>query len=827
MTLVEILTHANRLIVDKQLPLEEVPAFLSAISQKSSISIYQIIETCNDLANANRSDPSPTSLTFAQMAHETSKRFLQEHGRFNFARVSHTVGVILKIKGEYHQARNYLRQSFEIFWQQQEEEAYSVSLGDYGSACFFIGEYEESIRALSKAYQLSLRYQSIVNRIEWSRGLGYTYNSVGQYDKALHYAQIALGYAEQIGSGTNEIRTVYANVYENLGLLEKSVEISEQTLRESMANKKTTNAICDLFNLARLHDKLNRKDRAVEYYQMCIDLAKKHQHIPFYIQATYGYGARATPAEAYPAYENLLEMARANGLDKVENDILGTLGHMLIDKDPKRAIDRIEQSVDLSIKRGDKESLIQDYQFLMDACVAATSFSKAKETSDKLEPLLEQSRNPELKWKAYQRMYLLRTHSFFGQTPPLAYLEQSIAHLDLFLDGLSEDADKVQYYQDKYQTYQLLVAHHIATNDYPKAFHCNELNKSKILAHSLRSAKDGGNQVDKAVDPATFELEEGSLYISFFRSDDALFVFHKLAGEPLLTRQLTTTKSQIQDWKKSWEQTIQQGEKSSLEAYQQLLGWLYEKLLQPSIEIAREKKVSNILFSPNTELLNIPLHAAFSDTKQYLIEEFAISYLPSLQMPRRGTKNIQGKNCLIISHEGKGTRRLTHVATEVDKISSCLPSVSLANDNSTFEQIKSHAPQCKIIHIASHSLFMDYAPESSYYQLANYLTAGKISKLSLEHVDLVFSASCQSARNTSDGIQEYNGLLRAWMLAGVGSLIGSIWNLDDSFAAAYAAQFYTSLDKSSLEAYCASVRFFLKSGAHCSPHYWAGIVHFK
>ena len=72
------------------------------------------------------------------------------------------------------------------------------------------------------------------------------------------------------------------------------------------------------------------------------------------------------------------------------------------------------------------------------------------------------------------------------------------------------------------------------------------------------------------------------------------------------------------------------------------------------------------------------------------------------------------------------------------------------------------------------------------------LSAREVSRLSTLPADLVVLSACQSGKGvvTPDGI---SGMLNAWKMAGAGTLVTSLWNVDDEATAYFMRCFYESI----------------------------------
>lgn len=110
--------------------------------------------------------------------------------------------------------------------------------------------------------------------------------------------------------------------------------------------------------------------------------------------------------------------------------------------------------------------------------------------------------------------------------------------------------------------------------------------------------------------------------------------------------------------------------------------------------------------------------------------------------------------------------------------------------------------------------------------LGGILTANDIARLDLSNTDMVVLSACQTGQGkaTSEGLY---GLQRAFKKAGVGTIIMSLWNVDDKVTSEFMIAFYEQLtDKANnwnkRKAFEQTKEIIRKK--HPDPYYWAAFV---
>jgi CHAT domain-containing protein len=170
---------------------------------------------------------------------------------------------------------------------------------------------------------------------------------------------------------------------------------------------------------------------------------------------------------------------------------------------------------------------------------------------------------------------------------------------------------------------------------------------------------------------------------------------------------------------------------------------------------------------------------------------------------------------------------LENTALEVEAISELLSGDSsiLEGEEATEAAFRQDCGSYALIHLATHGNFSaqggfigddltssrrDFALSRSVVLLAGgnrhlhdplfdpsampdgLLSAREVSRLRTMPADLVVLSACQSGKGvvTPDGI---SGMLNAWKMAGAGTLVSSLWNVDDEATAFFMRCFYEAL----------------------------------
>jgi len=224
---------------------------------------------------------------------------------------------------------------------------------------------------------------------------------------------------------------------------------------------------------------------------------------------------------------------------------------------------------------------------------------------------------------------------------------------------------------------------------------------------------------------------------------------------------------------------------------QQLYDWVVRPI-EPELEKAQ---VKTIVFVMNGNLRVVP-PAAFHDGKQYLIEKYAVTSIPSWQLtePNRPDRALTPQILAMgLSESVEGLSPLPATKVEVETISSkILTGKSFLNRDFTKDNLRSLISNQKfgIIHLATHAKFLNESPDKSYIQFwGDRLQMSQISKMNLV-TDLLTLSACETA------VGQNLGLAGLAVDSGAKSVLASLWEVSDAGTAPLMIRFYRGLQTS-------------------------------
>ena len=244
--------------------------------------------------------------------------------------------------------------------------------------------------------------------------------------------------------------------------------------------------------------------------------------------------------------------------------------------------------------------------------------------------------------------------------------------------------------------------------------------------------------------------------------------------------------------------------KENLEKLLPILAQIYGWLIQPFKTDLDAKQIRHLVFVLNGRLQRIPL-AALYDGRQYLIEQYGISLVPSLQLidPRKLERERIKVLAAGVSQQlevgGEIFPALVNVPEELERIEKAFPaSQKLLNEQFTLATIQSQLQfNFPVVHLATHGLFSS-DPQKNFIitgdgnkigisELSTLLRAGETRELEL----LVLSA-CETATGDERAVL---GLAGMALRSGARSTLATLWPVEDASAAQLMGQFYQQLKK--------------------------------
>lgn len=231
---------------------------------------------------------------------------------------------------------------------------------------------------------------------------------------------------------------------------------------------------------------------------------------------------------------------------------------------------------------------------------------------------------------------------------------------------------------------------------------------------------------------------------------------------------------------------------------------------------------------PTGPLYGVPFHALWGDsgplcTTCRVAQVPSASVLAQLQSrKRRGSS----EGALVV---GISDEFAPYSEAEAKAIAGVLPnSTLLLGKEATRSRVRDACREKSLIHIATHGRFLARNPAESGVRLADgWLTVREAYDLQLDGAHVTLSA-CDTGRVLASPADEAWGLVRGFLAGGAGSLLLSLWALNDASASEMMTECYRACHESRGELHpTESLRRVVmkKASAGANPLLWAPFVY--
>jgi len=233
-------------------------------------------------------------------------------------------------------------------------------------------------------------------------------------------------------------------------------------------------------------------------------------------------------------------------------------------------------------------------------------------------------------------------------------------------------------------------------------------------------------------------------------------------------------------------------------AIRAVLGDLYRLLLEPLEGLIHGQK---LVIVPHGVVHGLPLHAA-ADGDAYALDRWEIIYAPGGALWHAGVQRERADGtrtgaslvehpALLMAVPAPG---IELVAEEVESLARLFPAAIVRRGpEATLEAFAEHAPQSRVIHLATHALFRADNPLFSGLAFSDgWLLAHDLYEQVLD-CDLATLSACRTGAALVEPGDELFGLMRGFLAAGARSLAVSLWPAADAATLSVMVSFYENL----------------------------------
>ena len=249
---------------------------------------------------------------------------------------------------------------------------------------------------------------------------------------------------------------------------------------------------------------------------------------------------------------------------------------------------------------------------------------------------------------------------------------------------------------------------------------------------------------------------------------------------------------------------------------------LHQLLIEPIADLLPNDPEAKVVFVPHKQLFLVPFAVLIDSNDKYLIEKHTIITAPSIQalkVTREKQQKLPKNSQLAVvvgnptmpsipTSDNKPTEQLSNLEgaeEEGRQVAQRLNTQLLTGNKATKATVLKQLPNARYIHLATHGLLEDYAGFGIPGAIAlapsskdnGFLTSSEIQELNLK-AELAVLSACDTGRGdiTGDGVV---GLSRALIIAGVPSVVVSLWSVPDAPTAELMVEFYRNFQDRKLD----------------------------
>jgi CHAT domain-containing protein len=225
---------------------------------------------------------------------------------------------------------------------------------------------------------------------------------------------------------------------------------------------------------------------------------------------------------------------------------------------------------------------------------------------------------------------------------------------------------------------------------------------------------------------------------------------------------------------------------------------LSEWLLAPFAGVLRARR--ELVVIPDRGLQRVPFAALpLPGEDALLIERFTLRTVPGLARIAPGARPLAARPDEVLLVGVPEVDRSTFddlpplraAARELDSLAALHPrAVVLRGGDATRRALLSALPSHELLHFAGHARFRPDAPDRSHLVLtrdsasgSSLLVPADLHGLDLRRLRLVVLSACSSLGASHSRVAGFDGLANAFISAGAGGVVGTLWEIEDERAA--------------------------------------------
>ncbi|MGD1807698.1 CHAT domain-containing protein [Dapis sp. BLCC M126] len=419
--------------------------------------------------------------------------------------------------------------------------------------------------------------------------------------------------------------------------------------------------------------------------------------------------------------------------------------------------------------------------------------------------------------------YIRNTNQFFPSNtsniniPESMLIHDKIAKTMMLYNFFKDDEDIINYlYNENMINYpQILLQSQISsrtslTVDITRQEMISGLEKSRIDEYSSYFGVNLEPQLlsTKSARDILAEMEQQTgkksavIYVNVYNDKLQLILF-TADGQSILKTIYEVNRAKLKEIALQFHVNIIDPRNRNSQSYLPLAQKLYNWLISPMASELEAANIDTLLLSMDSGFRLLPV-AALHDGKQFLIEKYNISLIPSLSLMNSNYNSLKNTQVLAMgASQFSDKPSLPAVPVELTSITENLwQGDTFLNEEFTRKNLINQRQNYPypIIHLATHAEFKSGDVSKSYIQLWDEkLQLDKIRELGWNNpeVELLVLSACRTAVGDQNAELGFAGLAIA---TGVKSALGSFWLVNDEATLGLMTEFYSHLGNVKIKA---------------------------
>lgn len=787
------------------------------------------------------------------------------HDRFGEGATLNNIGTLYQAQGRYVEGLQYLEQALTLRRDVGDRAGEAATLGNIGVVLYEQGRYEEALEYHQQALVLARDVGDRVGEAKTLSNIGLVLYSQGRMAQALEYFRQTLLIQSTIGDRVGQAITLnnIGLVFDSQGRFPEALEYFEQSLSLQREVNPTAEEGTTLNNIGLVLLSQGIYAEAIDSFEQALIAVQEVGDLRGQGTTLDSIGLvfqrQGRHAEALTYYERALAIQQEIGDREAESTTLSDIGTLYEDSARyEPALSFYEQALKLDREIGNRNGEGRNLGNIGAIHHRNGSFPVALDYYQQAIDVFETVRAGAGS-ESGRSSFIGQYAGLYGRVVELlmrqdlaeqAFLTTERGRARAFLDSLSTgyvelgDDDSAALYNREYETYTVLQA---AQDALTRAKAQNPVDE-KLIADlevqreqaeadhrtALDSITSRGAQLVQLVpgrstvlDVAQAQdlIDDQTTVVSYWLLDDQTLAFiltnstFDVVSLPVSTADLSAQVEAL----RAFANTSAAHPESAVSLYRMLIEPLKPHLLTPHLVVV-----------PHNVLHYLPF-AALTDGKRYLIDDYTLSYLPSVTSWKfiGGSGGHAVSNALVLGNPSTSNSdfsSLPFAERESLYIASLYGATALLGMEATESILYERSDEARVLHLAAHASYSAVNPLYSTIYLApddqndGHLETREIYRLPLQNADLVVLSACETQLGAISSGDEVVSLTRAFLYAGSPTVVASLWAVDDRATELLMEKFYAKLNSGAGKAEALRQAQLEVRADYPNPYYWAAFV---